>query len=101
MEMAIEATPPQDLPDADCRTLCLRYAQLERKLGEVRRAVCACVCLCVCARASVCSSNTLNCHVCVRVLVCVPQIRSTKVQIGRAETCAACMPAFVHVAFIA
>ena len=81
MEMAIEATPPQDLPDADCRTLCLRYAQLERKLGEVRRAVCACVCLCVCARASVCSSNTLNCHVCVRVrvlvIVCVLHIRPT------------------------
>eukprot|EP00983_Pelagomonas_calceolata_P124919 1161160-Pelagomonas_calceolata.AAC.5 len=36
MELAIEAQPPHDLPDADCRALCLRYAQLERKLGEVR-----------------------------------------------------------------
>jgi len=36
MECAIEAPPPHDLPDFDCRSLCLRYAQLERKLGEVR-----------------------------------------------------------------
>ncbi len=34
-ESAIEAEPPYDLPDADCRSLCLRYAELERKLGEV------------------------------------------------------------------
>eukprot|EP00200_Dunaliella_tertiolecta_P010820 CAMPEP_0202386768 /NCGR_PEP_ID=MMETSP1127-20130417/68372_1 /ASSEMBLY_ACC=CAM_ASM_000462 /TAXON_ID=3047 /ORGANISM="Dunaliella tertiolecta, Strain CCMP1320" /LENGTH=927 /DNA_ID=CAMNT_0048987473 /DNA_START=101 /DNA_END=2884 /DNA_ORIENTATION=- len=38
MELAIEAQPPHDLPDADCRALCLRYAQLERKLGEIDRA---------------------------------------------------------------
>lgn len=37
-EQAIESTPPDDLPDADVRDMCLRYAALERKLGEVDRA---------------------------------------------------------------
>lgn len=35
-ETAIEAQPPEDLPDADVRAMGLAYAQLERKLGEVR-----------------------------------------------------------------
>ncbi len=37
-EAAIEAQPPGDLPADAVRALCLRYAQLERKLGEVDRA---------------------------------------------------------------
>jgi pre-mRNA-splicing factor SYF1 len=37
-ERAIEATPPEDLPDSDVKVLCLRYAALERKLGEIDRA---------------------------------------------------------------
>jgi len=37
-ETAIESVPPGDLPEADIRSLCVRYAQLERKLGEVDRA---------------------------------------------------------------
>ncbi len=37
-ETAIEAEPPHELPDADVRTMSLRYAQLEKKLGEVDRA---------------------------------------------------------------
>lgn len=37
-EGAIEAQPPFALTDADTRTLCLRYASLERRLGEVDRA---------------------------------------------------------------
>lgn len=37
-EMAIEAEPPNDLPDQDCKQLCIRYADLERKLGEIDRA---------------------------------------------------------------
>lgn len=35
-ESAVEMEPPHELPDADCRTMCMRYAELERKLGEVR-----------------------------------------------------------------
>lgn len=63
MEVAIEAQPPNELLDADCRSLCLRYAQLERKLGEVRGAgegeagaggavrahTCACCCRALCS----------------------------------------------------
>lgn len=37
-EMAIQAEEPHELPDADCCRLCLRYSQLERKLGEIDRA---------------------------------------------------------------
>jgi pre-mRNA-splicing factor SYF1 len=37
-ESCIEAEPPHDLPDEDLRNLCVRYAQLERKLGEIDRA---------------------------------------------------------------
>jgi pre-mRNA-splicing factor SYF1 len=37
-ESAIELEPPEDLPEADVRTMGLQYAQLERKLGEVDRA---------------------------------------------------------------
>ena len=37
-EGAIEAQPPYALTDADTRTLCMRYAALERRLGEVDRA---------------------------------------------------------------
>lgn len=37
-ESAIEAKPPHDLPDADVRRLCIGYAQLEARLGEVDRA---------------------------------------------------------------
>lgn len=56
-ESAIEAQPPFNLSDGDTRTMCRRYAQLERKLGEVDRAraiyvhasaVRACACLWVC-----------------------------------------------------
>lgn len=36
-EGAIEAQPPLALSDADTRTVCLRYAALERRLGEVDR----------------------------------------------------------------
>ena len=36
-ESAIEAQPPHALSDADTRTVCLRYAALERRLGEVDR----------------------------------------------------------------
>ncbi|WIA16429.1 hypothetical protein OEZ85_013118 [Tetradesmus obliquus] len=37
-ETAIESEPPGDLPEEDVRNLCVRYAQLERKLGEIDRA---------------------------------------------------------------
>jgi pre-mRNA-splicing factor SYF1 len=37
-ETVIECEPPNELPDAAVRQLCVRYAQLERKLGEVDRA---------------------------------------------------------------
>jgi pre-mRNA-splicing factor SYF1 len=37
-EVAIEAQPPDALSDADTRTMCLRYANLEKKLGEIDRA---------------------------------------------------------------
>lgn len=37
-EGAIEAQPPHALTDADTRTLCTRYAALERRLGEIDRA---------------------------------------------------------------
>ncbi len=37
-EGAIEAVAPYNLSDADCRTICMRYAALERKVGEVDRA---------------------------------------------------------------
>eukprot|EP00879_Flechtneria_rotunda_P016677 GHRR01017452.1.p1 GENE.GHRR01017452.1~~GHRR01017452.1.p1 ORF type:complete len:759 (+),score=226.66 GHRR01017452.1:413-2689(+) len=37
-ESAIESEPPGELPEADIRVLCVRYAQLERKLGEIDRA---------------------------------------------------------------
>ena len=37
-ELAIESETPKEMEEADVRTLCLRYAQLERKLGEVDRA---------------------------------------------------------------
>ncbi|GIL47375.1 hypothetical protein Vafri_4209 [Volvox africanus] len=37
-ESAIEAEPPNDLSDDDVRELCMRYAALETKLGEIDRA---------------------------------------------------------------
>ena len=37
-EAAIEAQPPDALSDGDTRTVCLRYAALERQLGEIDRA---------------------------------------------------------------
>lgn len=37
-EAAIEAQPPAALSDDDARTMCLRYAKLEQRLGEVDRA---------------------------------------------------------------
>ncbi|GLC45042.1 hypothetical protein PLESTB_001462400 [Pleodorina starrii] len=37
-ESAIEAEPPNDLSDNDVRELCMRYAALETKLGEIDRA---------------------------------------------------------------
>jgi hypothetical protein len=37
-ESTIEAEAPNDLPEEDLRNLCVRYAQLERKLGEIDRA---------------------------------------------------------------
>ena len=37
-EAAIEAQPPDALNDADTRIMCLRYANLEKKLGEIDRA---------------------------------------------------------------
>lgn len=36
-EGAMEAQPPGDLPDADVRILGMRYAMLEKKLGEIDR----------------------------------------------------------------
>ena len=30
-EMAVEAEPPYALTDADCKTMCLRYARLEKQ----------------------------------------------------------------------
>lgn len=37
-ETAIQAEPPHALADEDCKTMCLRYAALERQLGEIDRA---------------------------------------------------------------
>ena len=37
-ETAIEAAAPYGLADADCKRMCLRYAALERRLGEIDRA---------------------------------------------------------------
>ena len=37
-QTAIETPPPGGLRDEDCRAVCLRYAKLERSLGEVDRA---------------------------------------------------------------
>ena len=37
-ETAIEAAVPYGLADADCKRMCLRYAALERRLGEIDRA---------------------------------------------------------------
>lgn len=37
-EMAIEAEPPHGMSDDDTRVMCLRYAALERRLGEIDRA---------------------------------------------------------------
>jgi hypothetical protein len=37
-ETAIQAEPPHNLSDEDCKRMCLRYAALERKLGEIDRA---------------------------------------------------------------
>jgi pre-mRNA-splicing factor SYF1 len=37
-ESTIEAEAPDELPDVAVRQLCVRYAELERKLGEVDRA---------------------------------------------------------------
>lgn len=37
-EMAVEAEPPYSLSDGDCKTMCMRYARLETKVGEVDRA---------------------------------------------------------------
>ena len=37
-EMAFNAEPPFHLPDADARTMCIRFAALETKLGEIPRA---------------------------------------------------------------
>ncbi len=37
-ETAIEGAAPYQLPDADTRVLALKYATLERKLGEIDRA---------------------------------------------------------------
>lgn len=36
-ESAIEVEPPNDLSDDDVRELCMRYAALETKLGEIDR----------------------------------------------------------------
>lgn len=37
-ETAIEGSPPYELSDADTRALAVKYAALERKLGEIDRA---------------------------------------------------------------
>lgn len=37
-QSAIEAQPPHELSDDDCRTMFLRFAFLERNLGEIDRA---------------------------------------------------------------
>lgn len=37
-EMAIEAEPPYAMTDSDTLTMCLRYAGVEQKLGEIDRA---------------------------------------------------------------
>ncbi len=31
-EMAVEAEPPYSLSDADCKTMCVRYANLETRV---------------------------------------------------------------------
>jgi hypothetical protein len=31
-EMAVEAEPPYSLSDGDCKTMCVRYAQLETRV---------------------------------------------------------------------
>lgn len=44
-ETAIEAEPPYGVSDEDCKRLCLQYAKLEQKLGEIDRcssSPCAC-----------------------------------------------------------
>ncbi len=33
-EMAVEAEPPYSLSDADCKTMCIRYARLETKVPQ-------------------------------------------------------------------
>jgi len=37
-EMAVEAEPPYSLTDVDCKLMCIRYARLETKVGEIDRA---------------------------------------------------------------
>jgi len=34
-EMAVEAEPPYSLSDADCKTMCLRYARVEKQVSVV------------------------------------------------------------------
>ena len=36
-ETAVEAEPPYALTDADCKTMCSRYARLERQVGTSAR----------------------------------------------------------------
>ena len=33
-EMAVEAEPPYSLSDGDCKTMCVRYAQLETRVSH-------------------------------------------------------------------
>ncbi len=58
-ETAVEAEPPYALSDADCKTMCLRYARLEKQVcscrGRLRigrRGVTALSALCFCCSAS-------------------------------------------------
>ena len=35
-EMAVEAEPPYSLSDADCKTMCLRYARVEKQVSVIK-----------------------------------------------------------------
>lgn len=38
-EMAVEAEPPYSLSDGDCKTMCVRYAQLETRVRPEETAI--------------------------------------------------------------
>jgi hypothetical protein len=45
-EMAVEAEPPYSLSDGDCKTMCVRYAQLETRVRPDQAAACVSVAEC-------------------------------------------------------